>query len=303
MSQLIDVATWIAVIAGVMGIVLAIVAIWFTFAVDRRSRNVTEQMIKSLQRIESSVERSSADTQGLIKVAWDRMLGDVAAPESKAVTEPELDRRTDVQLEQLMAGLTAEVRSELASRREESPALPDVDEIVRRVTEAVQAQFNISRSETGSASSQINDWLNRLRTLSPAALELIRYLGAFGHLTRQQYERLAAHPRYSTVVEELRKIGALSPFVSTVEPEETQPVYWFSRSVGDNLRIAFDLLDPNFREERASLGNVLKEIGYINESSRPGRRGWSARNLASDGRLLKEILNSEANNDSDNNAQ
>jgi hypothetical protein len=287
----------------IMGIVLSIVAIWFTFAVDRRSRSVTEQMINSLQKVESSVERSSADTQGLIKVAWDRMLGGVATPEGKTAIEPSVVLRNDVQLEQLMAGLTAEVRSELASQEQESPASPDVDEIVRRVTEAVQAQLNISRSESGSASSQIDDWIVRLRTLSPAALELIRYLGAFGHLTRQQYERLAAHSRYGTVVEELRKIGALSPFLSRAETEDVQPVYWFSRNVGDNLRIAFELLDPDFKEERASLGGVLKEIGYINEASQPGKRGWNARSITLDGRLLKEILTPETNSDSGNNAQ
>ena len=74
MTDVEAVALWLGVIGAIISIVLAIVAMIFTFTVDRRSSDVNEQVIKSLQKIESTVEGVASDTRDLIKVAFDRML-------------------------------------------------------------------------------------------------------------------------------------------------------------------------------------------------------------------------------------
>jgi len=118
MDHLIDVATWVSLIAALLGISLAIVAIWFTFSTDARSRRVSEQMIKSLQKIEGFVERSSSDTQGLIKVGWDRMLGNMATP------TPDMSESTDDStIKQIAEGLAEEVRTHLIRPRVQPLAL------------------------------------------------------------------------------------------------------------------------------------------------------------------------------------
>ncbi|HYI65415.1 MAG TPA: hypothetical protein VEW95_00665 [Candidatus Limnocylindrales bacterium] len=65
---------WVGLVASIVGIVLSIVAMVFAFAVDQRSRTVTNQTIQSLQKIETTVERMSSDTEGLVKAAWDKLL-------------------------------------------------------------------------------------------------------------------------------------------------------------------------------------------------------------------------------------
>src|SRR5258706_2692276 len=73
-SDVEKVATWAGLITGIAGSVLSVVVIWFALATEARSRAVSDQMIKSLQKIESAVDRTADDTQGLIKVAWDRLI-------------------------------------------------------------------------------------------------------------------------------------------------------------------------------------------------------------------------------------
>lgn len=75
MSDVEKIALWVGLISSIVSIVLSIVAIVFAGIVDRSARNVSAQTIKSLQKIESYVERLSSDTTGLIKAGWDRMLG------------------------------------------------------------------------------------------------------------------------------------------------------------------------------------------------------------------------------------
>ena len=67
MTQVETAGLWIGLISGIVSIVLSIVAIAFARAVDRSSRQVTEQTIKSLQKIETEVARLSDDTRELDK--------------------------------------------------------------------------------------------------------------------------------------------------------------------------------------------------------------------------------------------
>ncbi|HEV7685771.1 MAG TPA: hypothetical protein VGQ80_04325 [Acidimicrobiia bacterium] len=75
LSQLETVSLWAGLISTIVSIVLSIVAILFARDVDRRSMEINSQTIRSLEAIQSTVQRLSDDTGGLIKVAWERMLG------------------------------------------------------------------------------------------------------------------------------------------------------------------------------------------------------------------------------------
>ena|SRR5436190_17397695 len=104
MNNVEQVALWVGLISGIVSIVMSVVAIAFAVMVDRSSRAVTAQTIKSLQKIESDVERLSSDTRELIKAGWDRMLGSVSLAYPPESTAPS----------QLASGIAAELKSELA---------------------------------------------------------------------------------------------------------------------------------------------------------------------------------------------
>jgi hypothetical protein len=268
MSQLVDVGTWVALIAGIIGISLSVVAIWFAFGVDSRSRKVTEQMIQSLQKIESSVERSSVDTQGLIKVAWERMLGGVGLPPEKGT-----DEASEAAIEQVSAGLAEEVRAEMDAKRDDANI--DEDRIVERVSEAIQAQLRAARPVATRSYERVEEWARTLSELSPTEYELVRFLANIGHLTRIQYNALLNEgPPFRSVLNTLRKAGILVPLAGAGEPKANQPVYWFQpNTTPDDLRIAFDLVSKDYPRERERLRKVLTDIGYLDEHGIERERG------------------------------
>src|SRR6267143_1957013 len=73
LTQLEAVGLWAGLLSSVVSVVLSLVAIFFARDVDRRSIEINNQTIRSLQSIQSTVQRLSEDTGGLIKVAWERM--------------------------------------------------------------------------------------------------------------------------------------------------------------------------------------------------------------------------------------
>jgi type II secretory pathway pseudopilin PulG len=75
LTQVETVGLWVGLVSAIVSIVLSIVAIAFARDVDRRSLEISHQTIRSLEAIQSAVQRLSEDTGGLIKVAWERMLG------------------------------------------------------------------------------------------------------------------------------------------------------------------------------------------------------------------------------------
>src|SRR5258706_16016557 len=74
MTDVEKIALWVGLFASIVSIVLSFVAIAFAILVDRGARAVSGQTIKSLQKIESDVQRQSDDTRELIKAGWDKML-------------------------------------------------------------------------------------------------------------------------------------------------------------------------------------------------------------------------------------
>lgn len=257
MSQIIDVATWVALITGIVGISLSGVAIWFTFRVESRSRRVNEQMIQSLQKIESYVERSSTDTKELIKVGWDRMLGGVglsADQDSQGPSESSMKKITE--------GLAEELKAEIRSARETGSGAIDEDRIVQRVSEAIQAQIRAGRSEVPRPRSRMEEWARILGNASSPAYEIVRILLKYGHMTADEYNRLQS-TYLAQPLSELRREGVLVPLVGYPESGEEALVYWFPPDEGENLRIAFELINRQSRRERARVRAALENAGYI----------------------------------------
>jgi len=266
MDQLIDVATWAGLVAAVFGIGLAIVAIWFTFSTDARSRRVSEQMIKSLQKIEGFVERSSSDTQGLIKVGWDRMLGNMAN------STPEIPSGTgDSSIRQIAEGLAEEVRTQLDEGKGTSSGSVDEERIIQRVSDAIQAQLKASqRQGTSSLSSQVEGWMRTLSGITSTAYELIFVIARVkaAHLTRSQYEKLVGvSSKYQAAMSELRSDALLIPLTGQAVPRSDQPVYWLPPGQSDAIRAALELGIRDDPAERADVMRTLTSIGYLGQSS------------------------------------
>ncbi len=97
------VATWIGLLSAVISIVLSVIAILFARDVDHRSMEISSQTIRALESIQATVQRLSDDTGGLIKVAWERMLGSMATPAPRA----------DGDLQGLLSGLLGEFRQDV----------------------------------------------------------------------------------------------------------------------------------------------------------------------------------------------
>jgi hypothetical protein len=107
MGEVEKVALWAGLLASVVSTVLSIVAIWFAVHVNSRSESVSDQTIKSLQKIESFVQRLSEDTSGLVKAAWDKMLGTFQPSETIG------SKSGAAVAKEVASGLTAELKTEI----------------------------------------------------------------------------------------------------------------------------------------------------------------------------------------------
>src|SRR5437016_373755 len=107
MNEVEHVAVWIGLLAGVVGIVLALVSITFTALVNRRADTVNNATISALTQIQADLGRLGNDVRELIKDAWGTMLHERSPIETPDIGEP---ARPD----ELAQGLAAEVRSDMA---------------------------------------------------------------------------------------------------------------------------------------------------------------------------------------------
>lgn len=233
MAQVEQVALWTGLMAGVVGIVLAVVAISFTWVVDRRSQQINTQMIQSLQKIESTVEGVSSDTASLIKVAWDRMLPGAAEPSAAPATDDESVRA-------IAAGVAAELRAELASEDGEGQQSPvqRLDETVRLLEQTMRAQLR--NSTTATSSGQFARLYKALDQGPPASRELVRFLHRHGHLERQQYHFLR-NTDLGDSLAYLRQQGILVALKG-----ESKPVYWLSPTIQRQLiQAVLSLIDAD----------------------------------------------------------
>src|SRR5258708_34989048 len=150
MSQVETVALWAGLIASIAGIVLSAVATWFALRVNDQATAINNQMIKSLERIESSVERVSSDTRELITAGWNKMLGNMGNQIDPGASNPD---STD----SIVNGVATEIESELNEDGSEEPEAK-----IQRLEEALrELQVTVSnlRRGTSYATPMIHDAL------------------------------------------------------------------------------------------------------------------------------------------------
>jgi hypothetical protein len=136
---------------------------------------------------------------GLIKVAWERMLGTMG-------THPPVDH----ELQGTLSALLAEFRqdaNDLAPGTGVDKLAKDVGERVRRATR---------RSSDTERDAPPSSWafkaaVSAIESLSPLAIELLRALAGSHHLTRTQYQQLKRDPDLAIALDELRDQDILMP--------------------------------------------------------------------------------------------
>ena len=178
------VATWIGLLSATVSIVLSVIAILFARDVDHRSVEISSQTIRALESIQATVPRLSDDTGGLIKVAWERMLGSMATPAPRA----------DGDLQGLLSGLLGEFRQDVT----ELPPGASVAKLTRDVAERLRRAT--TQGLGGGREGRLKGWAfnaaaEAIESLPPLAIELLRYLERGQHLTRHHYRRAPAGPR------------------------------------------------------------------------------------------------------------
>jgi len=260
MTDVEKIALWVGLLASVVSIVLSIVAILFARMVDKSSREVSDQTIRSLQKIETYVERLSSDTTGLIKAGWDRMLGTVA-------NAPSGDEAFSAK--EMAAGLVAEMRAQLglsdgdehtqgevASKRHD-----ELDEAIKHMRSSLEAQLKVPKPSS-RPSEALDEVMDRLRVLSPEARALATVIAQGRHLTFAQVQKLMKDSMLNTVISELRDAGllvALEGYSSTGKPT---PVYYFPSGSSNTVRAAL-LMMPEVDDDLFALViSELNKVGY-----------------------------------------
>lgn len=258
MGQVETVALWIGLIGSVVGIVLSIVAIVFSVHVDRRSSQLSDRTIQSLQKIESGVERSSSDTRELIKAAWDKLLG--------SVDRPQATQGVDVASKEIAAGIVAELRAELAALANVPPGAKDkedvsrrVDEVVKSLQAAISAQLKTA-DETSRPSEMFDRVVRTLSALSPLGQGLLRGISRV-HLTLGEYRQLSSG-RLSGALQELRDAALLVPVVHKISDGTEEPCYYFPAPIAGMVRAAFPLLTKPPQDAMDMVRTELKAVGY-----------------------------------------
>jgi hypothetical protein len=263
MTDVEKIALWVGLISSIVSIVLSIVAIVFAAIVDRSARNVSAQTIKSLQKIESYVERLSSDTTGLIKAGWDRMLGNVARPAGDDANNS---------AKEIAAGLLAEMRAELGLSEDNPDAVTStsstsggekLDEAFENLKSSLEAQLRTQRG-TDRPGEAVDRIVDLLRSLSAEARALATVIGRINyHITFDQFQRLLRKSPLGDALSELRDHGLLIPHEGLSSAGKPIPVYYFPTGLVDTVRAALLLLPEIDRDLEALVISELEAVGYF----------------------------------------
>ncbi len=229
MGEVEKVALWAGLLASVVSAVLSIVAIWFAVHVNSRSENVSDQTIRSLQKIESFVQRVSEDTSGLVKAAWDKMLGTFQPTETITSKSSAAVAKLKERYEKVLGLWEKTLENQILS----TPG--------RGRTQGVFARYKT------------------LSRLSEIAQELTSQISRY-HLTRRQYKALI-NSSLGPSVKELRDAGLLMPLEGRDENKSTL-VYWFPPSTSASIRQALLALPSRSSEIRNAVKEGLHAAGY-----------------------------------------
>lgn len=255
------VALWAGLLVGVASVVLAIVAIYFSIEVDRRSSATAAETIRSLERIESAAKSQSQDTRDLIKVGWERMLPPAGGlPRAPASEEG---------IREVAAGLAAEIRSELGLVAGEqgdddtSAVAPDRtteqnEELIQQLTETIETSMRATR---GTAADEVQFWLDQLSNLSEESQALARALTK-RQITARQWRELRRDPVLQRGFSELRRAGILIPLEGIRRDGRPSLVYWFPPGAHRAIRAATLLLPDPPPELISYVESSLERVGY-----------------------------------------
>jgi hypothetical protein len=255
------VALWAGLLSGVVATALALVSIAFTYLVEKRSSEINNQIIQTLQKIESAVERTTDDTANLIKVAWERML---PAADSASVGTPvgqdSMALAKDAAKE-IASGVAAELRAGLIPPNNEGqPSNSEINDAIARLQTTVEAQ--LGSASVRSRRSRQNALYQALEGLSPKALTLLAALTAAGsHLEADEYQRLYDGP-LNREVRELRDEALLIPLAGHNTGEEGLPVYWLPPNTAGAVRGLIQVLDMPVGRDADLVDRELTRIGY-----------------------------------------
>jgi hypothetical protein len=260
MTDVEKIALWVGLIASIISIVLSVVAIIFARIVDKSSREVSAQTIKSLQKIESYVERLSSDTTGLIKAGWDRMLGSVGKPPNA---------EENVSAKEIAAGLLAEMRAELGLSETEQHDERHVswergeqlDDAFENIRSSLEAQLR-TQTRSDRPSEALDQVLDILRGLSPQARALASLIASNRHLTFDQFQQLLKHSELAEAISELRAEGLLVPLEGVSRTGKAIPVYYFPPRLSDIVRAATLLLPEVADDLQKFVASELMKVGY-----------------------------------------
>jgi hypothetical protein len=259
MTDVEKIALWLGLVSSIVSIVLSVVAIVFARMVDKSARDVSDQTIRSLQKIEGYVERLSSDTTGLIKAGWDRMLGNVGSPPNDVSGSAK----------EMAAGLLAEMRAQLGlsetgqrdSHQELSKRDEELDDALKGMRGALEAQLR-TQKRSDRPSEVLDDVSKRLRSLTPEARALAALIGPGRHLTFDQFQHLLKDSSLSDAVSELRDEGLLVPLEGYSRIGKPIPVYYFPSGLSDIVRAALLLMPEVDAELRAFVAAELEGVGY-----------------------------------------
>ena len=223
---------------------------------------VTEQTIKSLQKIESAVERLSIDTRELIKTGWDRMLGSVSTSQPG-----ERDGTSE-----LAAGIAAELKAEF------TPLIRATDQaqqesLQQRLAEALQTLESSLRSMSQGESSvlsrsvAIDTLRSRVESLSGQGLALLNgILSGQRHIEPQQYRELRDGP-LGAALREVRRAGLLVPVVAVGRSNDDPPVYFLPGLATRYLPAVLSLVPLPAQPAQDRVRDELQRIGYSDDTA------------------------------------
>lgn len=251
-----DVATWTGLILGVASTVLAIVTIVFSISSTRRSEEVATQTITSLQKIETTVERLSMDTNGLIKAAWDKMLdSDASANVSIDTTKEQLVAGVESYLDSILSEINSIKKSQGGESNEGSA------EELRKNIENLESKLESKIASWEPRKQNAADSLiRRFNNISPPALELLKLLHLGGvHLTEENYSILLDGP-LAGAVRELEE----NELLVNLRSRDGERVHWLSPSIlGRQLDVALRLSSTQIPGLRKRVSRYLRSSGYL----------------------------------------
>lgn len=256
MNQVETVALWAGLIASIAGIVLSVVATIFAIWVSKESAQVNQQMIRSLQKIESTVEHLSDDTGELIKAGWNKMLTGLGGRSGSDTSAADAS-------EQISEGVASEVQSELEDSLSgsDSQRIERLESALGDLKETVAAQLR--RRPRWESDDVVLDLSEELQALPVEARALVSILSRGAHLTRKQYLSSTKNPYLNIPIKKLRAFGLLVPLVGESEGGGTEPVYYFPPRTTKHIRLASQLVGEIPKEVLNSVSSALRGVGYM----------------------------------------